>query len=598
MRFLGQAAMCVVLAAGSLAGCATVPAEVGGPIASISADAAFKALSERWLAENLRLNPISATSEGEHRYDQLLPDVTATGRAADLALSRSTLAALHTIDRNALSREAQVDAAVLENRLNYTVFSIERLQDWAWDPTAYTELAGSALYSLMAREFAPMPDRLRSATVRMESIPALLADIRGQLDPARTPKVYAETALRQSAGLASIIDDMILPNAAQLSGAERARLEAAAVAAKAASVEHGKWLETTLVPNAHGDFRLGAELYDAKLALALNSPLSRAEIRTRAEAVIAQTRAEMYQIARGVLAGRPGAPVAPATPTPEQQQAVIAAALELAAAERPAPDNVVPFARQTLAQATDFVRQKDLITIPPGADFSIIIMPEFQQGFAVAYADSPGSLDRGQKAFYAVSPIPPAWTPEQTTSFLREYNNRAIHELTIHEAMPGHLLQFSHANSYPSQLRAFLYSGSMVEGWGMYAEDIMADNGYLGGDPLYQLVHLKWRLRATMNAIIDQKIHVDGATREEIMDLLTRVAFQEEREASGKWTRAQLSSAQLPTYFVGYSEWRDLRAAAAARPGFNQKAFHDQALSYGAPPVRYIRQLMMNEPIG
>ena len=130
------------------------------------------------------------------------------------------------------------------------------------------------------------------------------------------------------------------------------------------------------------------------------------------------------------------------------------------------------------------------------------------------------------------------------------------------------------------------------------AEDIMADNGYLGGDPLYQLVHLKWRLRATMNAIIDQKIHVDGAGREEIMDLLTRVAFQEEREAAGKWTRAQLSSAQLPTYFVGYSEWRDLLAAAKARPGFNQKTFHDQALSYGAPPVRYIRQLMMGEPIG
>jgi uncharacterized protein (DUF885 family) len=597
MRLLRQAAMCVVLVAAPLAGCATVPVPPSLP-APVNADAAFKALSERWLAENLRLNPISATSEGEHRYDQMLPDVTATGRAADLALAKSTLAALHAIDHDALSREAQVDAAVLENRLSYTVFSIERLQDWAWDPTSYTELAGSSLYSLMARDFAPMPDRLRSATVRMEGMPALLADIRAQLDPARTPKVYAETALRQNAGLASIIDDMILPNAGQLNGAERARLEAAAATAKAASSEHGKWLETTFVPAANGDFRLGAELYDAKLALALNSPLSRREIRTRAEAVIAETRAEMYTIARGVLAGRPGAPAAPATPTPEQQQAVIAAALELAAAERPAPANVVPFARQTLAQATEFIRQRDLITIPEGADFSIIIMPEFQQGFAVAYADSPGSLDRGQKAFYAVSPIPAGWTPEQTTSFLREYNNRAIHELTIHEAMPGHLLQFAHSNRYPSQLRAFLWSGPMVEGWGMYAEDIMAENGYLGGDPLYQLVHLKWRLRATMNAIIDQKIHVDSAEREEIMDLLTRVAFQEEREASGKWTRAQLSSAQLPTYFVGYSEWRDLRAAAAARPGFNQKAFHDQALSYGSPPVRYIRQLMLNEPIG
>jgi len=161
----------------------------------------------------------------------------------------------------------------------------------------------------------------------------------------------------------------------------------------------------------------------------------------------------------------------------------------------------------------------------------------------------------------------------------------------------AHLLQGAHSNRYPSVLRAYLSSGSMVEGWGMYAEDIMREAGYLGGDPLYQLVHLKWRLRATMNAIIDQLAHVDGAERAQVMDLLTRVAFQEEREAAGKWTRLQLSSAQLPTYFVGYSEWRDLRAAAEARGNFTQRAFHDQALSYGSPPVRFIRQLMFDEPI-
>jgi uncharacterized protein (DUF885 family) len=146
-------------------------------------------------------------------------------------------------------------------------------------------------------------------------------------------------------------------------------------------------------------------------------------------------------------------------------------------------------------------------------------------------------------------------------------------------------------------LRAYLGSGTMIEGWAMYGEDVMREAGYLGGDPLYQLVHLKWRLRATMNAIIDQMIHVDGASREQIMDLLTRVAFQEEREAAGKWVRAQLSSAQLPTYFVGYSEWRDLRAEAQRRPGFNLRRFHDRALSFGSPPVRFVRQLMFDEPI-
>ncbi|HUE79681.1 MAG TPA: DUF885 domain-containing protein [Sphingomicrobium sp.] len=567
------------------------------PAVAASANEVFARLGEAWLAETLRLNPVGATQAGEHRYDHLLPDIGLAGREAQLALSRRTLAALAAIDRAQLSRPAQVDAALLENQLRYDIFQLEQLQEYAWNPLGYTGTAGSALYGLMAREFAPLPERLRSATRRMELLSEWLAEARRQLVPARVPKIFAETAVRQNAGLDSIIDDMILVQARQLPAAEQARLQQAAAALKVSAKTHGEWLKTELVPAARGDWRLGQRLYDQKLALALNSPIERGELRRRAETVIARTRAEMYGLARQVLAGRAGAPPLPAEPTDAQQQAAIAAALDLAAAERPPRDKLVAFARQTLAEATAFVKAKGLVTVPAGADWEIIDLPEFQQGVAVAYADTPGPLDKNLRAFYAVSPIPRDWTDEQTTSFLREYNTRAIHELTIHEAMPGHLLQGAFSNRYPSTLRAYLWSGSMVEGWGMYAEDIMREAGYLGGDPLYQLVHLKWRLRATMNAIIDQMAHVDGAERAQVMDLLTRVAFQEEREAAGKWTRLQLSSAQLPTYFVGYSEWRDLRAAAEARGNFDQRAFHDQALSFGSPPVRFIRQLMFGEPI-
>ena len=580
----------------------TLPAAANAqPAAAVAtpsaADVAFNALADRWLSGTLQLNPVSATQAGEYRYNHLLPDITEAGRAAQLDHARTTLARLRRIDRARLSRPLQVDAAILENQLLLDIFQIEQLQEHGWNPLVYTGLAGSSLYSLMARDFAPLPQRLRSATLRMELLPAFLAEARSQLNPAKTPLIHAETAVRQNAGLASIVDDMILSNAKVLPTAERARLTRAADAVKAATTAHGEWVENRLVPNAKGDFRLGQQLYDRKLELALNSPLSRADIRRRAEASIERTRAEMYAISRQVLAGREGAPPTPESPTPEQQQAAIAAALELAAQERPPRDQLVQFARSALEQATGFVRARNLVSIPENADWQIIELPEFQRGVAVAYADSPGALDPAQRAFYAVSPIPEDWTEEQVESFLREYNTRAIHELTIHEAMPGHLLQLAHSNDYPSTLRAYLGSGPMIEGWGMYAEDIMREAGYLDRDPLYQLVHLKWRLRATMNAIIDQMVHVDGAEREQIMDLLTRVAFQEEREAAGKWTRTQLSSAQLPTYFVGYSEWRDLRAAAEAQPGFSQRTFHDRALSFGSPPVRFVRQLMFGQPI-
>lgn len=579
---------------------ATVSAAVAAPVAATSvsrADKAFTAIADRWLAETLRLNPVAATSAGEYRYNRQLADISARGRAAQLRHAQVTLAALRRVNRAGLSRPLQVDAALLETQLKLDIFTIQKLKEYRWNPLGYTGGAGSALYGLMARDFAPMPERLRAATRRMELLPAWLAEARSQLVPALVPPIYAETAVRQGAGLMSIVDDMILPEAKVLPAADQARLQRAAAALKTAAAAHGEWLEKSLVPAAKGNFRLGPALYDEKLALALNSPLSRAEIRQRAEAVITATRIEMYAISRQVLTGRAGAPTLPAAPTPAQQQAAISAALDLAARDVTPRDGVVAFARQSMAEATAFVRARDLVTIPANADWQIIDLPEFQQGVAVAYADSPGPLDRKQRSFYAVSPIPASWTADQTTSFLREYNRRAIHELTIHEAMPGHLLQLAHSNEYPSTLRAYLGSGTMVEGWGMYAEDIMREAGYLNRDPLYQLVHLKWRLRATMNAIIDQMAHVDGAERAQVMDLLTRVAFQEEREAAGKWTRLQLSSAQLPTYFIGYSEWRDLRAAAEKRPDFTQRGFHDRALSFGSPPVRFIRQLMFDEPI-
>jgi uncharacterized protein (DUF885 family) len=235
----------------------------------------------------------------------------------------------------------------------------------------------------------------------------------------------------------------------------------------------------------------------------------------------------------------------------------------------------------------------------PGEPLEIILMPEFQRGVAVAYCDSPGPLDKGQRTFYAVSPIPSEWTDAQVDSFLREYNTRSIANLTIHEAMPGHYLQLAHSNRHPSVLRAMLGSGPFVEGWAVYAERVMQEQGFRGGDPLMQLVRLKWYLRSITNAIMDSAIHVDGMTRDEAMQLMVDTGFQEEREAAGKWVRAQLTSAQLSTYFVGYQEHSDMRAEAERRAGakFDIKAYHDQVLSYGSPPVRLVRALVFAEPI-
>ncbi|MDH3552657.1 MAG: DUF885 domain-containing protein, partial [Gammaproteobacteria bacterium] len=264
----------------------------------------------------------------------------------------------------------------------------------------------------------------------------------------------------------------------------------------------------------------------------------------------------------------------------------------------PPRDGIVDVAKRQLQQATDFVIENNIVTMPDDP-VEIIIMPEFQRGVSVAYLDAPGPLDKGQKAFYAVAPLPEDWTDEQVNSFLREYNLYSLQDLTIHEGVPGHYLQLALSNRYPSTLRAVLGSGPMIEGWAVYAEQMMIDEGYNDKDPLQQLITLKWYLRGITNAIIDSAIHVDGMTRDAAMQLMIEGGFQEEREAAGKWVRAQLTSAQLSTYFVGYQEHIEMRKAVEEAWGdeFTLRRYHDQALSYGSPPVKFIRALMLGEDI-
>lgn len=561
-------------------------------------DQQFESLAQRYLRESPELEPVDATALGDHRFDDRVDDVSAAGWQAQISFVERQVAALDAIDRTALSRSNQVDALLLRHSLEYQRWRIQSLEDWRWNPLIYTRIAGDALYSLLARDFAPAPQRLKNLGKRLDELPRFLTQVREVLVPARVPKVHAETAVKQNAGLISLLDGELARQIATLSAADQQTLRASVARARSALSQHQIWLEKRLTPEAAGDFRLGQQLYEQKLRLALFSPLSRQEIRARAESQLAATRAEMYGIARDVLKGRRGAPPLPANPSAAQQQRAIRAALDLASAERPPRDGVLEAARAALVDTTNFVREKNLVALPQ-EPLEIIEMPAFKQGVALAYCDAPGPLEAGQKTLYAVSPIPATWTRAQTDSFLREYNSRSIRNLTVHEAMPGHYLQLAHANRYPSTLRAVLGSAPFVEGWAVYAERLMVDQGYGGDDPLVRLVQLKWYLRSIVNALLDQAVHVDGINRAAAMKLMTESGFQEEREAAGKWTRAQLTSAQLSVYFVGALEHFALRAEAEQRAGgsFNLREYHDAVLSFGAPPVRFARELMFDLPI-
>jgi uncharacterized protein (DUF885 family) len=569
-----------------------------GQPGAVTVDAQFDQLAARFVKEFPSLSPVAATSLGDHRFDEKLDEVSETARVHERTFSQRYLDELAKLDRQQLSREQHVDYQLLSHHLRGEIWRLDELQEWAWNPISYTQLTGGAIYSLMAREYAPVEQRLRCVTARLEQYPRLFVQIRETLDPKRVPVIYVETAIKQNRGVLSIIENTVRTHLDVLSEVDRQRLLAAIATTTAAVEEHQQWLEKTLLPAATGDARLGSQLFDKKLAFTLGAGLTRPDIRDRAEFELRRVRIEMYSIARRFqLDLNPQADL-PETPSPEQQQQVIEFALAKAAADVPPRDGVVPAARKSLEITTEFVRRLDLATIPADP-LEIIVMPEFQRGVAVAYCDSPGPLEVGLKTFYAVAPLPVDWSDAQCASFLREYNIRSIHNLTVHEAMPGHFLQIAHANRSPNRLRALLSSGTFVEGWACYTEQMMSEAGFLDRDPLMRLITLKWYLRTIANALLDQAVHVEGIRREDAMRLMMHDTFQEEREAAGKWTRAQVTSTQLSTYFVGVQEHMDLRTAAKAAWGseFTLKRYHDGVVGFGSPPVRFVRALLLKEAI-
>ena len=355
-------------------------------------------------------------------------------------------------------------------------------------------------------------------------------------------------------------------------------MEPAAAAAMDALDEFGTWLRKAVESGEPGrDPRLGRPLWEARLWHTLDTELPAAEVLARANAKLDAVGAAIREAAAELVGG---------PPTDE----TVRRALDSLAAQHPDDASIVDLAKVTMSEATDFVREQNVVSL---VDDPCVIeeMPEFARGVAVAYCDPPGPLETADvPTFYCIAPTPADWPPERVESFYREYNNHMIRDMTVHEAMPGHFLQIAHARRFraDTRVRALGSSGPFVEGWAVYAEELMSDLGF-GGLPV-RLQQLKMQLRMTINAIIDQLVHCEDMAEADAMALMTGRGFQEEGEAAGKWRRALLTSTQLSTYFVGYIE---VSGIADARPfGATPKAWHDAMLAHGSPPPRHLRTLL------
>jgi uncharacterized protein (DUF885 family) len=557
----------------------------------------FSAAVDELLTEHWQLDPVHATEIGVHDHDGRWPDLSPEGRKRSSEFLARAEAALAAVDRSGLTRDEAIDLRVLSGAVAAWRFFDEDLDEIHWNPLVWVYLSGGGLFYLLSREFAPLPDRLRSVAGRLRALPALLDQARVVLrEPAaRTiSQFHAEKAVERMPGVLTLVESAVEEARGHGDAALTAEVEAAAAEATAAITAFTDWMREEVLPLATGDFQLGPKLYANKFRHALRTDMSPEEAEARATRAFHEVRSEMERVARDLWpAWMADAPI------PADSNDMIRAVLDAIATDHPKADELLDFCREENARIEAFVAERDLVGLAD-EPLKIIWTPSFLRAFGGAMLIPPGPLDRGQNSYFAITPMPDDWTDEQRESYLREDNARMLRLLTIHEAVPGHYLQLAYSNRTDSLVRAMASSGVFAEGWACYITQVMMDVGYGAEDPALMLVHWKFWLRAITNTLIDLRIHAGNMNRDEAMSLMVDDGFQEEAEAANKWDRARLSSTQLCEYFIGQTLMTDLetearRRAAAAGDEFVWRPFLESVLAHGTPPMPIIRDILFGE---
>ena len=553
-------------------------------------DARLEAFFRDYLEATFQREPLKATSLGDHRYDDRMDDLSPAARAARVEHDRATLADLaKRFDPKTLSRDGRIDFEILRHELEDALWRAERFKPFEDDPRVYGEYLTGGVYALFAQSTRPKEENFRNALARMEKVPGVVDVARATIK--NPPRVKTETAIRQTKGAIGFYTTDVYP----LAGVPKGQGPLAERASKIipALERHLKFLQDEVLPRSTEEWRVGRALFAEKLDRELDSGISADDVLKEAESEADRVVREMAVIARQMWGTTfPGEVIPPDDEA--GRRLMTARVLAAVASKHGTPESLVEDARATVGEIKAFIRDKKILNLPEPDQCQIIAMPEFMRGNSVAYLNPSPPLDRAAASEYAISPPPLDWSPKRVESFLEEYNASMLKILTIHEAYPGHYVQLAYSNRVPSLIRRVLSSGTFAEGWAVYTEQMMLDQGFGAGDPGLRLQQLKFYLRAVVNAILDRKMQAEGMTDEQAMDLLVNRAFQSEGEAVGKIIRSKQSSAQLSTYFVGRLAFYRLRQKVQREQGdkFNLARFHEAVLSHGTLPVKYLPGLV------
>jgi uncharacterized protein (DUF885 family) len=564
--------------------------QTGAAWAQPSEDEKLQAFFKAYLEQNFRQQPMAATGLGDHRFDALLDDISPAARAGWKRLTQQTLKQLpKQVDYKKLSRAGQVDFEILQQELQRDLWLTENFRPFEEDPRTYGRYLNDSIYVLLTQSTLPAETNIANCIARMKEIPRVIATAKQTL--MRPPKTILETAIRQNRGAISFFESELF----QLVGEtpQLPQLKAAAAPVVVALKDYQRFLEAELMARATDDWRIGKKKFAKKLELVLDADLTADQVLADAEAEFTRVHRDLYVVSRQLWSQYfPKQPLPP--DDGEGRRTTSARVIAAVSQEHGQPEELLRNTQATVDRIKRFIRERDILQLPEPDLCQIIEMPEFRRGNSIAYLDNAPPLDPKASSYYAVSPPPADWGADKVKSFLEEYNEHMLQILTIHEAYPGHYVQLEYANRNPSLIRRVLSSGVYVEGWAVYTEQMMLDQGYGERDLRLRLNQLKFYLRAVVNTILDYKMHCANMTDDKAMKLMVEGAFQSEGEARLKVIRAKQSSTQLSTYFVGRMAHYRLRQAVSRELGdkFNLGRFHEAVLNEGSVPVKYLPELV------
>ncbi|MGZ3765809.1 MAG: DUF885 domain-containing protein [Mucilaginibacter sp.] len=549
-------------------------------------DIAFNSYETHFLDEFWKINPDWATSVGYHKYDSLLLVPDKKNREKLLNFTKVQLDSLGRYNPATFLETNKMDYAMMQNQMQYMQWQIETLKAYEWDPSSYNVI-GTFAY-ILNEHYAPLSKRLTSFYQKMANIPAYYKEAEKQLKNPVTE--LTNLAIEQHLGGVGVIEkdfaDSLkktnIPEPTKKLMLDRAKLSADAIK------QYAEYLKT--IKNDHPrSFRLGKELYGDKFKYETQASETAQQIYNAAIERKKYVHHEMAKISLKLWPKYFGTRA-----MPSDTLELIGKMIDTLSVKHVAPDEFQEAIEKQIPKLTAFVRTKDLLTMDPSKPLVVRKEPGYMAGVAGASMSSPGPYDNGQNSYYNVGSLA-GWSPERAESYLREYNQYILQILSIHEAIPGHYVQLVYSNKAPSMIKSIFGNGPMVEGWAVYGEQMMLDNGYGDNAPEMWLMWYKWNLRSVCNTILDYSVHSLNMPKQQALTLLTREAFQQQAEAENKWKRVSVTSVQLDSYFTGYKEIMDLRDQYKSNMGdkYKLKEFNEKFLSYGSAPVKLIRNAML-----